>query len=323
MSKIFVTRKIPAAGINKLKEKGYEVVISPHNRVLTREELIESIKGKNFDALLCLLTDHIDKEIMESAGPQLKIIANYAVGFDNIDLKTAKEKGIMVTNTPEVLTNTVAEHTFALMLAISHRIVEADKFTREGKYKGWEPDLLLGNDLFGKTIGIVGLGRIGSRVAYQAARGFDAKVIYYDIKRNEEFEKKFSAAYKENLEELLKEADYVTLHVPLLPTTRHLINEEKLKLMKKSAYIINTSRGAVVDEKALVKALKEKWIKGAALDVFENEPKIAPGLSELDNVILTPHIASATEETRTKMSELVAENIIAAMEGKTPPNLVK
>lgn len=323
MSKIFVTRKIPAAGTNKLKEKGYEVVISPHNRVLTREELIESIKGKNFDALLCLLTDHIDKEIMESAGPQLKIIANYAVGFDNIDLKTAKEKGIMVTNTPEVLTDTVAEHTFALMLAISHRIVEADKFTREGKYKGWEPDLLLGNDLFGKTIGIVGLGRIGSRVAYQAARGFDAKVIYYDIKRNEEFEKKFSAAYKENLEELLKEADYVTLHVPLLPATRHLINEEKLKLMKKSAYLVNTSRGAVVDEKALVKALKEKWIKGAALDVFENEPKIAPGLSELDNVILTPHIASATEETRTKMSELVAENIIAAMENKTPPNLVK
>lgn len=321
--KIFITRKIPEAGINKLKEKEYEIEISSFDRVLTKEELISSIKDKNFDALLCLLTDKIDKEIIDAAGKQLKIIANYAVGFDNIDVKYAGEKDILVTNTPEVLTNTVAEHTFALMLAISHRIAEADRFTRQGKYQGWAPELLLGSDLFGKIIGIVGLGKIGARVAYQAVGGFDAKIIYHDVKRNENFEKEFNAVYKEKLEDLLKEADYITLHIPLLPSTHHLINEEKLKTMKQTAYLINTSRGPVIDEQALVKALKQGWIKGAALDVFENEPNLTPGLAELDNVVLTPHIASATEETRSKMSELAAENIIAALEGKTPPNLVK
>lgn len=323
MLKIFITRKIPDSGINKLKEKEYEIEISPFDKVLTKEELILAIKEKNFDALLCLLTDKIDKEIIDAAGANLKIIANYAVGFDNIDVKYAKEKGILITNTPDVLTNTVAEHAFALMLAISHRIAEADKFVREGKYQGWAPELLLGSDLFGKIIGIVGLGRIGARVAYQAVRGFDAKIIYHDVKRNEDFEKEFNAVYKEKLDDLLKEADYITLHVPLLPSTHHLINEEKLKIMKPTAYLINTSRGPIIDEMALVKALKERWIKGAALDVFENEPNLTPGLAELDNVILTPHIASGTEETRSKMAELAAENIIAALSGKTPPNLVK
>lgn len=322
-SKIFITRKIPDSGINKLKEKGYEIEISPFDKVLTKEELILAIKDKNFDALLCLLTDKIDKEIIDAAGANLKIIANYAVGFDNIDVKYAKEKRILITNTPDVLTNTVAEHTFALMLTISHRIAEADKFVREGKYQGWAPELLLGSDLFGKTIGIVGLGRIGARVAYQAVRGFDAKIIYHDVKRNENFEKEFSATYKEKLEDLLKEADYVTLHVPLLPSTRHLINGEKLELMKSTAYLINTSRGPIIDEKALVEALEKNVIKGAALDVFENEPNLTPGLIDLPNVVLTPHIASATYETRSKMSALAAENIIAALEGKTPPNLVK
>lgn len=321
--KIFITRKIPKAGINKLKEKGYEIKISPFDGVLTKEKLIEAIKDKKFDAILSLLTDKIDKEIIDAAGKQLKIIANYAVGFDNIDVKYAKEKEILITNTPDVLTNTVAEHTFALMLAISHRIAEADKFVRQGKYQGWAPELLLGSDLREKIIGIVGLGRIGARVAYQAVRGFDAKIIYHDVKRNEEFEKEFSATYKEKLEDLLKEADYITLHVPLLPSTHHLINEEKLKLMKSSAYLINTSRGPIIDEKALVRALEKGVIKGAALDVFENEPDLTPGLAELNNIILTPHIASGTEETRSKMSELAAENIIAALEGNPPLNLVK
>ncbi len=322
MFKIFITRKIPEAGIKKLVEK-YEVKVSPQDRVLSKEELIAALKAGKYDAALCLLTDKIDAEVFEAAGRQCKIFANFAVGFDNIDLAAAKERGIMITNTPGVLTDTVAEHTFALMLAISHRVAEADRFAKAGKYEGWAPMLLLGNDLSGKIVGIVGLGRIGSRVAHHAARGFDAKIIYHDIKRSEDFEKEFSAEYKEKLEDLLKEADYVSLHVPLLPATRHLINAERLKLMKPTAYLINTSRGPIVDERALVGSLRAKIIRGAALDVFENEPALAQGLAELDNVILTPHIASATEETRAKMAELAADNIIAALEGRTPPNLVE
>ncbi|MCH7883429.1 D-glycerate dehydrogenase [Patescibacteria group bacterium] len=323
MAKIFVTRLIPEAGINALKEKGYEVVVSAHDRVLTKEELTAALRGQNYDAVLCLLTDKIDGEVFDGAGKQVKIFANYAVGFDNIDLKAAEERGMMITNTPGVLTNTVAEHTFALMLAIAHRIAEADRFTRAGKYEGWAPMLLLGNDVSGKTIGVVGLGRIGSRVAHHAVKGFGAKVIYHDIKRNEDFEKEFKAVYKEKLEDLLKEADFISIHVPLLDATRHLINAERLKLMKSSAYLINTSRGPIVDEVALVEALKNKTIRGAAIDVFENEPRLASGLAGLENVILTPHIASATEETRSAMAELAAQNIIAALEGKAPPNLVK
>ena len=322
MMKIFITRKIPERGINKLREKGYEIVINPEDKILSKDELIDSLKDKNYDAVLCLLTDKIDKDVIEAAGTQIKIFANMAVGFDNIDIKSAKEKKIMITNTPEVLTESVAEHTIALMLAISRRIVEADKFTRQGNYQGWAPMLMLGNDIAEKTIGIVGLGRIGERVAEILAKGYKAKIIYHDIRRNESFEKEIGAQYKENLEDLLKEANYVTLHIPLLPATHHLINEEKLKIMKPTSYLINTSRGPIINEQALVRALKEGWIRSAALDVFENEPNLTPGLAELDNVILTPHIASATEKTRAKMSELAAENIIAALEGKTPPNLI-
>ncbi|PJE73100.1 MAG: D-glycerate dehydrogenase, partial [Candidatus Tagabacteria bacterium CG10_big_fil_rev_8_21_14_0_10_40_13] len=254
--------------------------------------------------------------------PRAKIFANYAVGYDNIDLSAAKEHGKIITNTPGVLTETVAEHTFALMISIARRIAEADKFTREGKYKGWSPMLLLGTDLSKKTLGVIGFGKIGSAVAFHGVKGFGMRVIYYDIKRDENFEHEYDAVFKETVEEVLKEADFVSIHVPLLDSTRHLINEERLKMMKPSAYLINTSRGPVVDEQALVEVLKNKKIKGAALDVFENEPKLAEGLAELDNVILTPHIASATEETRSKMSEMAAENIIAALSGETPPNLV-
>ena len=322
MAKIYVTRMVPESGIKILKDKGFEVAINPEDKVLAKEELINNLKGQNYDALFCLLTDKIDAEVMDSFGPQLKIVANMAVGFDNINIEEAKKRGIMVANTPDVLTNTVAEHTFALMLAIAHRVVEADKFTRALKYHGWEPMLLLGNDLSGKTLGIVGLGRIGSRVAYHAVKGFDMKVLYYDVNRNENFEKEFGASYLP-LEDLLKQSDFVSIHVPLLDSTRHLINAENLKLMKPSAYLVNTSRGPVIDEAALAYALANKVIKGAALDVFEFEPKITPELLKLDNVILTPHIASATEETRSKMSDLAATNIIEALEGRTPPNLVK
>ena len=322
MPTIFITRAISESGIDKLKKAGYEVDINPDDRVLGKDELINTLKNKKYDAVLCLLTDKIDRDIFEAVGTQCKIFANYAVGYDNIDINTAKEKNILITNTPGVLTETVAEHTFTLMLAISHRIAEADRFTKNGNYKGWEPTLLLGNDLSHKTVGIVGAGRIGSRVAYHASRGFDANIIYYDIKRNEEFEKETGARYCETLDNLLGEADYVSIHVPLLPQTKHLINKDKFSLMKKSAYLINTSRGPVIDEEALVVALKTKAIRGAALDVFEDEPRLKEGLSAQDNVILTPHIASGTEETRSKMSEMAANNIISALNGETPPQLV-
>ena len=212
---------------------------------------------------------------------------------------------------------------FALLLAVSHRVVESDKFMREGKYIGWAPMLLLGNELSGKTIGIIGLGRIGSRVAHHAVRGFGMKVVYYDVKKSEEFEKEYAATFRENVDEVLKEADFVSIHVPFLPSTKHLIDARRLSLMKKTAYLVNTSRGPVVDEAALVEALKNRVIRGAALDVFESEPNMAPGLANLPNVVITPHTASATEETRQAMSELAAQNIIEALEGRTPPNLIK
>ena len=283
------------------------------------------------------MTDKIDAEVLDAAKASgVKIFANYAVGFDNIDVKAAEERGILVTNAPGVLTDSVAEYAFTLILSIAHRIAESDRFTRAGKYIGWDPELLLGTDVSKKVLGIVGLGRIGSRVAHHAVKGFDMKVLYHDVKRSEEFEREFlevglpmgsptspRVEFRENVDDIFREADFVSIHVPLLPTTRHLVNTEKLALMKKSAYLINTSRGPIVDENALVDALKSGVIRGAALDVYENEPALTPGLVELENVILTPHTASATDETRQAMGELAAKNIIEALEGRTPPNLVK
>lgn len=320
MTKVFITRKIPESGIQLLEEAGFEVSMNKEDRVLSREELLRAVQGT--DALLPLLTDKVDGELMDAAGKQLKIVANYAVGYDNINLADAKAHNIIVTNTPEVLSETVAEHTVALMLAIAHRIVEADQFLRDGKYTGWGPLLLLGQDMAHKTLGIIGLGRIGTLVASHA-RGFQMKVLYHDLKPNAEFEKEYGATYCKTPEELLGKADFVSLHVPLLPSTRHLINAERLHAMKPSAYLINTSRGPVIDEGALVTALKEGWIRGAALDVYENEPKLAPGLADLPNTVLTPHIASATEETRSQMSLLAAKNIIAVFKGESPLTPVK
>jgi lactate dehydrogenase-like 2-hydroxyacid dehydrogenase len=222
----------------------------------------------------------------------------------------------------------VAEHAFALMMAVAKRLAEADSFTRSGQYRGWAPELFLGVDLTGRTLGIVGLGRIGSRVAHFGARGFDMKVIYYDVSRNEQFEKESGAVYCAEVDELLKQADFVSVHVPLLDSTRHLIDARRLRLMKRTAILVNTSRGPVVDEAALVAALRDGIIRGAALDVFECEPAIDCNpldhleLKALSNVILTPHTASATEETRQAMSRLAAENIMAVLKGEPPPNLV-
>ena len=330
MAKVFITRPIPEVGIKMLKDKGFDVVVNEvaEDRPATKEEMVEALRqakgeGKPFNAVLSVLTEKISAEIMDAGLPTLKIIANYAVGFDNIDLEAAKQRNIMVTNTPGVLTNTVAEHTFALMLSIAHRISESDRFSRAGKYKAWGPNLLLGTDLSGKTLGVVGLGRIGSRVVCHAVKGFDMKVLYTDPKPSPDFEKEFNAKYVEKLDDLLPQADFVSIHVPLLDSTHHLINEARLKLMKKTAYLINTSRGPIIDEKALALSLSQGWIRGAAIDVFEFEPEITPELKELDNIIITPHIASATEETRNKMAELAAQNIIEALEGRVPPNLVK
>ena len=303
-----------------LREAGFEVEVSDFDGVLPREQLLQKVKGA--DAILSLLTDKMNAEVMDAAGPQLKIIANYAVGIDNIDLKDAAAHNIIITNTPEVLTESVAEHAIALMFAISRRIVESDQYMRDGKYVAWAPMLFLGNDLVGKTLGLVGLGRIGAAVAKRMHDGFEMKIVYYDVNRNPELEGKYHLHYV-TLDALLKESDFVSIHVPLLPQTKHLIGAEQLKMMKKTAYLINTSRGPVVDEKALVEALKRGEIKGAALDVYEQEPKMAPGLAELSNTALTPHTASATEETRTAMSELAAKNIVAVLSGQEPLTPVK
>lgn len=318
--KVFVARQIPEAGIKMLRDKGFEVEVSDFDGVLPRETLLQKVKGA--DAILSLLTDKIDGEVLDAAGPQLKIVANYAVGYDNFDLPAGKQRNIFMTNTPGVLTETVAEHAFTLLLAIAHRVAESDKFMREGKFVGWGPMLFLGNDIMAKTLGLVGLGRIGGTVAKIAKNGFAMKVLYYDIQRNEEMERQLGIEFRD-LETLLRESDFVSIHVPLLPTTKHLIGAEQLKIMKNTAYLVNTSRGPVVDEKALVEALKSGAIKGAALDVYEEEPKMAPGLAEIPNTVLTPHTASATEETRSKMSEMAAQNIIEALEGRTPPNLIQ
>ncbi|KKU85429.1 MAG: D-glycerate dehydrogenase [Candidatus Ryanbacteria bacterium RIFCSPLOWO2_01_FULL_47_79] len=322
-NKVFVTRKIPDSGIALLKAAGFELVVSEKDGVLTKDELMGALKKEKYDGVLCLLTDHIDDEVFNAAGKQCKIFANYAVGFDNIDLKAARTRNIMVTNTPGVLTETVAEHTFALMLAIAHRVAEADRFTRAGKYKGWGPMLLLGSDVFGKTLGIIGLGRIGARVVHHAVRGFDMKVLYYDVQRNENFEREYGAAYRDRIETLLPDADFVSIHVPLLESTKHLMNDLRFGMMRNTAYLINTSRGPIVDEQALLRALRAGTIKGAALDVFENEPAIEPLLLELDSILLTPHIASGTIETREKMARLAANNLIEALAGRVPPNIVQ
>jgi len=315
--KVFVTRTIPRVGI-KLLQKTCDVTISKKNRVLTKKELIAGVKGK--DALLCLLTDKIDTAILQ-ASKKLKIVANYAVGTDNLDLKAATKLKIPVTNTPGVLTDSVADHACALLLSITRRIVESDKYVRAGNYKSWEPMLMLGGDMNAKTLGILGLGRIGSAVAERMSKGFGMKILYYDIKRNPKFERSVNASFA-SVQQLLRNSDYVSVHVPLLPSTHHLVGAKELKMMKKTAYLINTSRGPVIDERALVAALKKKQIAGAALDVFEKEPKLSPGLAKLDNVILTPHTASATITARDAMSEIAAKNILAVLEGRRPPNLV-
>jgi len=321
--RVFVTRQLPEAPLRRLEEY-YKVDIWPEYTAPPYEVLLE--EARRSDALVTLLTDRVDCNLIESSQPRLRIIAQYAVGYDNIDLDCATKHGVYVTNTPGVLSDAVADFTWGLILAVTRRIVEADQFVRTGEWyrtgTGWHPLMLLGFEVTGKTLGIVGMGRIGREVA-RRARGFKMRILYYDKYRlPEEVEKELGAEYVD-LDTLLRESDVVSLHVPLTPETYHLIGEEELKKMKNTAYLINTARGKVVDTEALVRALEEGWIAGAGLDVFEQEP-LPPDhpLTKFRNVVLAPHLASGTWDTRTRMAEIVVENLIAFYKGEVPPTLV-
>ncbi len=315
--KVYVTRQLPSEGMDLLA-RDCELDFNPHDRGMTREELIDCVGDA--EGLVTLLSDNIDAEIMD-AGPNLKVIANYAVGFNNIDIAAATERGIAVTNTPGVLTETTADLAWALLMATARRIAESDKFMRSGKFRGWAPMLYLGNDIYGKTLGIVGFGRIGRAVARRAS-GFNMKVLYSSRSRAPEaIEKSLNAVFCP-LETLLRESDFVSLHVPLTEQTHHLIGDEEFDIMKKSSILINTARGPVVNEKALVRTLEAEKIAGAGLDVYEQEPGFEPQLAEMDNVVMVPHIGSASVATRTKMSVMVAEDAIDVLKGHMPAHLV-
>ncbi len=312
--KIFITRLLPKPAMEKLAET-FEVKVNPFDRVLTNTEILAGTKW--CDILLCLLTDSIAEDII-TCNSYLKGIVNYAVGFNNIDVEAATKLKIPVTNTPGVLTNTTADLAWSLIFSVSRRTPEADRFMRDGKFAGWGPLLLLGGDITGKTLGIIGAGRIGTAVAKRSI-GFEMNVLYVDENRAIENE---IAAQQVELEQLLKTADFISLHVPLLPETKYLIGKKELKMMKPTAYLINTSRGPVVDEKALVQALQEGWIAGAGLDVYENEPEMAAGLKKCQNAVLLPHLGSGTHSTRTNMGLICAENAKAIITGKKPPQIV-
>ena len=317
MANIYVTRLVPQPGIDMLKQAGHQVEVNPDDRVLTRQELLAKVKGR--DAVLCLLTDTIDAEVCAAAAG-CKIFGNYAVGFNNLDVPAITKAGIACSNTPGVLTDATADMAWALLFSVARRVVESDKFNREGKFKGWGPLMFLGGDITGRTLGILGAGRIGENFALKS-KGFSMQVLYSDVNRNEKLEKELGAK-KVDMDTLLKESDFVSVHVPLMKETTHLVSTKQLEMMKPSAYLINTSRGPVVDEVALVAALKKKTIAGAGLDVYEDEPVMKPGLAECWNAVLAPHTASATLETRTKMATMAAGNILAFLEGRRPPNIL-
>lgn len=320
MPKIFITGPIAENGLHILRQKGFSIEVNKSTNDLGDSELKKVFS--EYDAIISMVNNTLDSEIIGRASANLKIISNYAVGVDNIDVSAAKQKGIIVTNTPGVANESVAEHVFALIFACSKSIIGADKFVREGKYQKWDPNLFLSHQTWGQTIGVIGLGRIGTFVGQIAYGGFRMKVMYFDVRRAEDFELICEARYG-TVDEILKEADVVTLHVPLTDKTRHMIGREELKKMKNSAILINTSRGPVVEEEALVWALQKKEIAAAGLDVFEFEPKISKELLKLENVVVTPHVASATYETREAMSKIAAQNIVDVFEGKEPMGLVR
>ena len=317
VQKILVTGNLPAEVMDPLREK-YEVEAHAEDRPMERQQLLSRIGDR--DGLLCMITDAVDEELLGRA-PRLKMIANMGVGYNHIDIAAATRRGIPVSNTPGVLTDATADLAFTLILAVARRVVEGDRRVREGKFKLWAPFLFLGREVSGKTLGIVGFGRIGRAVARRAA-GFGMRVLYHNRSRLTPAEERESPAEYADLNTLLAQADFVSLHVPLSGETRHLIGAAELSRMKPTAYLINTARGPVVDEVALLATLQRGMIAGAGLDVYENEPALTPGLADLPNVVLLPHVGSATLETRTAMAAMAARNLIAGLDGQRPPNLV-
>jgi len=321
--KVFVTRdirKIAGGEVLNSAEAECELEIFPSDRKMRRSELLEKVGDK--EGLLCLIGDAVDKEVIE-AGKNLKVIANYGVGTDHIDVETATSRGILVTNTPsEDIGVAVAETAWALLMAVTQQVLIGDKDVRAGRYEGWDPAKWIGADIFGKTLGIVGLGRIGQEVA-RRGQGWNLRLLYYDVITIDPKIEQELGVERVSLETLLKESDFITLHCPLIPgKTYHLLGEKELSLMKPTAYLVNTSRGPVIDEKVLVRFLQEKRIAGVALDVYENEPRLSEGLADLDNVILTPHLASASARSRTAYAVLSVKNLLAGLRGEIPPNLV-
>ena len=316
---IAVTRSIEDFIKPLTKSDNYDIRINKENRPPSKEELFKLVKDA--DIIISLLTDRIDKNVIDAAGSKLKLIANYAVGYDNIDVNAATNKNIAVTNTPDASSVAVAEHTMALILATAKRIIEGDKYSRAGKYKFWDPKLFLGIQLGGKTLGIVGCGRIGNLVAQYCYHGLGMKILYHDIRKNNDLER-MTHAYQTSLNKLLESSDVVSIHVPLMPSTRHMIGREQFSKMKSDSIFINTARGAIVDENALIDTLKNKDIFAAGIDVFEDESKINPALKDIDNIILTPHIASATDEARMEMGRMVVQNVEAVLQNRVPPGLV-
>lgn len=311
----YVTRVIPQPGIDLLREH-MNVTVNDGDRPLTSGELKEC--ASSHDALVTLLTDRIDREVLAAGRGRLKIVANVAVGYDNIDVDAASEFDILVSNTPGVLTDTTADFAWALLMGIARRTAEAQAFLRAGKFEGWGIMMMLGEDIHRKTLGLVGFGRIGRAVARRAS-GFDMTVQYYDPVISQEEAQSLLPARQVDLDTLLRTSDYVSVHTPLSPETKHMMGAAELAVMKPTAYLINTSRGPVLDESALADALSANTIRGAALDVFEHEPMVEPRLLGLDNVLITPHIASASVATRTRMATMAAENVIAALHGERPP----
>jgi len=316
--KVTVTHNFPEVALEKLRSRA-EVFYNDSGNSLSSAELIDRA-GKS-DAMVSYLTDKIDAGVIDAGGDHLKIIANYGAGFNNIDFAHAQKKNIWVSNTPGVLHETTADLTWAMLLGIARRIVESDRFTREGKFHGWQGDMFLGGDVYGKTLGVIGCGEIGAAVARRAL-GFDMRVLYHQRTRLSEAEEKKLNARFVSLDELLKESDFITLHVPLTDQTKYMIGSDQLAMMKPTAYLIHAARGKVVDDKALVNALKNNVIAGAALDVYESEPALTEGMTELDNIIVLPHIGSASVATRDTMALLVVDNVFDALDGKTPRTLI-
>ena len=313
--KVLFTREIPEAGLRLLEE--FDVTVLSE-RPPERDELLEAAHG--IDGVLSTLTETIDAEFMDAAGDGLKVIANMAVGFDNIDLEAANERGVVVTNTPEVLNETTADTAFMLLLAAARRLGEGERIVRAGEWEAWGPKMLLGPDVWGKKLGILGFGRIGQAVA-RRAKGFGMEILYAGRSRKEDAEEEFGARYLE-LDELLRESDFLSIHTPLTEETTHFIGAEELEKMKPDAVLVNTSRGPLVDEAALADALENRRIFAAGLDVYEEEPKVHPKLLELENVVLAPHIGSASIETRDKMAATAGEDLRAVLRGEQPENPV-